>query len=133
MFYLDRSSTTISNAALRPSKLLVENLLCTPALERDVTKAVHLSIKISSRCSVPIRSLVKFVQGLIWLVGVNLTPTRMGLTDISADCETAYEVPLMYWYHWIPMTPSQATSGTGSIALWTSTSVLLVCKGHPLV
>ena len=61
--------------------------MCTPILERDVKKAVSLSIETPVRCSLLIRSLVlnTFVQGLSWLVGVNLTPTRMGLTDIWAD------------------------------------------------
>ena len=71
--------------------------------------------------SLPIHSL-----GLIRLVGINLTSTRMRLTDIWADCGTSYEVPLRYWYCWTPMSPSQATSWKGSI-------VCLACKAHPLV
>ena len=68
-----------------------------------------------------IRSLVlnTSVQGLIRLVRVNLTPTRMVLTDIWADCGTSYKVPLRYWYRWTPTSLSQATSGMGPIALWT--------------
>ena len=55
----------------------------------------------SSGCSLPIRSLVlnKFLQDSIWHVSVNLTPARMGLTNIRADCGA--------------MRKSQATSGMG--------------------
>ena len=86
----------------------------------------------SLRGSLPLNT---FVQGSVHLVGVNLTLVRMGLTDIWAD----WEVPLGYWYGWTPTSQSQATSGTGSIALWMqfghgwSASAFFACKGRPLV
>ena len=95
----------------------------------------------SSGCGLPKHSLVlnTLVQSLIRLVGVNLTPTWMVLTDNWADCGTSYEVPLRYWYFWTPTSLIQATSGTGPIALWTqidrawSISACLACNGCLLV
>ena len=84
-------------------------------------------------------TLNTYVQGSIWLVRVNLTPARMRLTEVWADCETLYEVPSRYWCCWAPTSLSQATSGTGPKALWTqidhvwSISACLACKGRPLV
>ena len=68
------------------------------------------------------------VHGSVRLVRVNLTSGQ--------TYETSYEVPLGYWYCWTPTSLSQATSGTGSIALWMQvgqTSARLACKGCPLV
>ena len=62
---------------------------------------VHRS---SSGCSLQVHSLVlnTFVQGLIRLVGFNLTPVRMRLTDIWAGCGTSCEASLRYGTAGIP-------------------------------